>query len=415
MDELLFLPHRIPFPPNKGDKIRSWHILRALAERYVVHLGTFVDYADDVRHIPAVRQICGESLFVRIRPTWRRLLSCRAVLRARPLTESYYADGSMTAWVRELLRRRPIRAIVAFSSGMAQFCEVPEAVDVKRVLDLCDVDSDKWRQYAESAPFPFSAVYGYEHRRLAAAERRWSQTFDATLVISPQEQVLLEEPGQAASRVVCVRNGVDHAYFDPAREYANPFPPGVRAIVFTGAMDYWANVEGVEWFARDVLPAIRARAPDCRFVVVGSNPTARVLALQEHAGVQVTGTVPDVRPYLAAAHCVVVPLRISRGVQNKVLEAMAMARPVVATSASLAGISEGTTPGVAAADEAQTFGNRVLEQLARPQPAGINSVARRAVLERFDWGRNLEGLLALLNHGSTTRAAIGLETSSAVT
>ena len=407
MSELLFLAHRIPYPPDKGDKIRSYHLLKALAAEHTVHVGTFVDDPADWAHVEAVQRLCkGETCLRPLNPKWSRLRSATGFLNGSPLTLAYYRDRTLARWIRDLSQRRPLAGVFAFSSSMGQYAEQAGLpAGAPRVMDFCDVDSDKWRQYAANHGQPLKLVYAREARRLAQLERRYQRRFDATLVISAAEaRVLREATGEASDRVKVVPNGVDTDYFDPAATYADPLPGHTPKVVFTGAMDYHANVDGVRWFAQDVLPAIRRARPGATFVVVGSNPSPEVRALAVEPGVIVTGRVPDVRPYLAHATVVVAPLRIARGVQNKVLEALAMARPVVATDNALQGIPAAVEAGVAVANDPASIVQAVIGRLGSHIDG---STGRHFVQSRFGWAAQLQAVASLFRHGSD--ASTGME------
>lgn len=400
MQELLFLSHRIPFPPNKGDKIRSYHLLRFLAQRYTVHLGTFVDDPADWQHLDTVRALCpgGE---VCVRPLPRRIATLRSatgLLTGQALTLPFYRDAGLRAWVDDLVARRPVRRTVVFSSPMAQYVERHR---MRRIADLVDVDSDKWTQYAAKARFPASWIYAREGRRLLDYERRVAADFDATFLVSAAEAELFRRLApESARRVRHFNNGVDTAYFSPDVEHDDPFTAGETAVVFTGAMDYWPNVDAVTWFATEALPAVRRERPDCTFYVVGSRPTPAVQELARLAGVRVTGTVPDVRPYLAHAAAVVAPLRIARGVQNKVLEAMAMARPTIVTPPALEGIeADRETELVLAPEDGAAFARAVLDVLARDHDE-LGRAARRRVLADYAWEAHLAAVEAALERNT---------------
>ncbi|MBK1726963.1 TIGR03087 family PEP-CTERM/XrtA system glycosyltransferase [Halorhodospira neutriphila] len=396
MAEILYLAHRLPWPPNKGDKIRSYHILRHLAERHAVHLGTFVDDPADWAHLPALREQCAS---VCARPLPRRRAGLRALsglLRGEALTLGWYRDPGLRRWVRRTLERRPVEAALAFSSSMGQYLPGRRR-GLRRVVDFVDVDSDKWRQFAAQRGGPMRAVYRREARRLLAYERRLAAGSDASLFVSPQEAGLFRRLApESAGRIAAMGNGVDTAYFDPERAGASPYPPGERPVVLTGAMDYWPNVDAACWFAEAVLPRIRRRDPRVRFYVVGNRPAPAVRKLAEQEGVAVTGFVEDVRPWIAHADVAVAPLRIARGVQNKVLEALALARPVVATPQALEGLS--ARPGedlLHAPAEGEAFAAAVARLLAAPAPE-LGAAGRRRVLADYSWARSLARLDAAL-------------------
>ncbi|WP_026143020.1 MULTISPECIES: TIGR03087 family PEP-CTERM/XrtA system glycosyltransferase [unclassified Thioalkalivibrio] len=396
MDDLLYLVHRIPWPPNKGDKIRSHHILRYLARHYRVHLGTFIDDPADAVYLPELKKLCTS---VCARPLPRRRAQLRALtgfFTGEPLTVPWYRDRELARWVRATLIRQPVAHAVAFSSAMAQY--LPEGSGRTRVVDFVDVDSDKWTQYAPTRRWPMSAVYRREGRRLLAYERQVAQASNASLFVSPAEaEAFRERAPEVAGRVHALNNGVDAGRFSPdAVAGLDPYPDGVRAIVFSGAMDYWPNVDAVVWFADHVLPALRAEHPDVEFCIVGSRPAPEVAALAARPGVTVTGFVDDVRPWIAHATVAVAPLRIARGVQNKVLEAMALGRPVVASPQALEGLTARIGSEVIQAEaDPRAFLEAVSGYLRAPDPA-LGHAARARVLADYDWARNLSYLGEIL-------------------
>lgn len=396
MHDILFLAHRLPFPPDKGDKIRSYHLLRHLARTHRVHVGSFVDDPDDLRHLPALRDLAGGEVYApQLSPRWSRLRSLGGVLTGRSCTEVYYAHRGMAAWVQRVLWARSISRAVAFSAAMAQY--LARVRGMRRVLDLVDVDSEKWREYARAHRGPAAAFYRREADRLLAFERDMAARFEATVLVSAPEAALFRHRApEVAGRVGVLGNGVDTAFFDPALGGADPYQGhGRQVIVFTGAMDYWPNAQAVTWFAEAVLPQVRAVQPGAQFYVVGRNPGSGVRQLSNCPGVTVTGTVPDVRPYLKHAAAAVAPLKLARGVQNKVLEAMAMARPVVASPQALEGLSVRVPDEALAADSAVAFAEQVTACLGDGRP-GLGDAARRAVLREYNWDARLSPLDKLL-------------------
>jgi sugar transferase (PEP-CTERM/EpsH1 system associated) len=406
MEGLLFLAHRIPYPPNKGDKIRSFHLLRHLSARYAIHLGAFVDDPEDWQYGDALKPYCASIKLLPLRPRRARLASLAGLLAGEALTLPYYRNRELASWAQALAADGTVTRGLAFSSAMAQFMPAGLAC---RVLDMVDVDSDKWTQYAPTQRWPLSWVYAREGRKLAEWEARVAKDFDATLLVSRAEAALLQERApQARHKIGVFENGVDAEYFSPARDYPDPYPAGALGVVFTGAMDYWPNVDAVSWFAERIFPAVREAVPAAQFTIVGSRPTDAVQALARQPGVVVTGGVPDVRPWLAHAACAVAPLRIARGVQNKVLEAMAMARPVVVTAQAAEGIrAEAGRDFLLAQDEAG-FVQAVIAQL---QARASNAQARACILAHYDWARNMSAIDALFE-GTPASAPI-LETCPA--
>ncbi len=397
MKDLLFLAHRIPYPPNKGDKIRSWNILRHLTERYRVHLGCFVDDAEDWRHRDTIREICGECHFEKLEPLKARIKSLASLARGEPLTLGYYRSREFNSWITALDARYDLRAVFAFSSSMAQYAIDGRFKSASVIIDFVDVDSDKWAQYARKKAVPGKWIYAREARTLGEFERRAAAAANASLFVSEAEAALFRSlaPDSAAT-TFGINNGVDFDFFDPDTPYPDPFEGADDAVVFTGAMDYWANAEAVGWFAEDVLPRVRARCPTARFWIVGSNPSPEVLKLARLPGVSVTGRVADVRPFIAHAAAVVAPLRVARGIQNKVLEAMSMAKAVVVTPQALDGIDAEPGRDLVVASEPESFAASVIDLVAGTDGDGIGQRARERVKAGYGWQSNLSALNAIL-------------------
>ena len=397
MEDLLLLIHRMPYPPNKGDKIRSYHLLKHLAQHYRVHLGTFIDDADDWQHVPTVQALCASSHFAALNPKTARVRSLGALLANRSLSLDYYRDAGLKQWVARTMAATKCRRVLVFSSAMAQYAEpYPQA---RRVIDLCDVDSDKWRQYAEKKSWPMSMLYAHEARQLLAYERKVARECDAALLVSAPEAALFQQLApESVAKIGYFNNGVDTNYFSPGPGFANPYFVGELPLVFCGAMDYWPNVDAVSWFADEIFPTIKERHPHARFIIVGARPTPEVQALGKLPGVTVTGTVPDVRPYVAHAAVCVAPLRIARGIQNKVLEAMSMAQTVVVSPQALEGIKAEPGRDLLLADGAIAFANAVNGALAAPSPA-MGAQARATVEAIYGWASNLAPVVALLEQG----------------
>lgn len=396
--ELLFLTQRIPYPPIKGEKIRPLQILRHLRQTFLVHLGCLVDDDSDWQHLGILRELCGETYFAPLNPRVAKVTCLRGLAGRRPLSVPYFHHRGLARWVRDLLARRRPAAVFVCSSAMAQYVGRAEALPRASVIDFADVDSDKWRQYAETRPWPMSWVYRRESRTLLDFDRGVAGRFRASTFVSAAEAGLFRRVApEVAAKVHHVDSGVDHEYFSPAPEHPRPFPAGGPALVFTGTMSYWPNADAVSWFAHEVLPDLRRARGDIRFFIVGSSPTEKVRRLAKLPGVFVTGRVPDVRPYLAHAAMVVAPLRVANGVQNKVLEAMAMSRLVIASRRALGGVSVEPGRDLIAAETAAEFARAIVEHLAAGDAPAFGARARARVLERYDWSRNLQAFDRLLD------------------
>jgi sugar transferase (PEP-CTERM/EpsH1 system associated) len=403
---LLVLVHRIPYPPNKGDKIRSYNELRHLSQRHRVFLGCLADQPEDLVHVPALAALTAGLEVVPLDPRRARLRSLGAVAARDPLSVRYFASSRLQAWVDATLATQRIDAVLAFSSPMWAYVA---GRDVPVVMDFCDVDSDKWRQYAERAPLPLRPLYALEARRLSAWEVEVLRQSEASVLVAERELALWNHlPAELRRKVHVIRNGVDLQFFTPRP----PPAPGADTVVFTGAMDYYANVDGVDFFAREVLPRIRAQRPQARFVIVGSRPTSEVRALERLPGVTVTGFVDDVRDWYAAASVCVVPLRIARGIQNKLLEALAMGRPVVSTTAAAAGLGAGAGDGIRVAGDAEGMAATVLELLADRAGAEAQGAAGRRFVEReYDWESAMGALECLLERAAAAGGRAGGDAS----
>jgi sugar transferase (PEP-CTERM/EpsH1 system associated) len=399
--QLLFLSHRMPYPPDKGDKIRSWNMLRYLTERYQVHLGCFVDDPADWCHVGRLEALCGHCHFARLNASRAKLRSLAGLYRGEALSLPYYRDAGLARWVRALAADNGLDGVVVFSSAMAQYASEPPLDGIRRIVDFVDVDSRKWRQFAETQSRPLRWIYEREARRLLDHDRAVAGAFDAGLFVSRAEaEIFRKLAPEAADKIHHIDNGVDTATFSPDRDYENPYEDATINVVFTGTMDYWPNVQAVIWFADQVWPRVHSAIPAARFVIVGAKPVPAVSSLARRPGIAVTGRVPDIRPYLAHGAVAVVPSRFSPGVQNKILEAMAMARPVLATPRALEGLDVEAGREVLVAADAGDFGAALTALLTSGEPPDLGGRARARVRASYDWATCLSGLSVLLEDTS---------------
>ena len=400
-EPLLFLSQRLPYPPNKGDKLRSFAVLRHLAERWDIHLGCFIDDPEDWRHLQTVKSWCADLRCVGLDKRWATWRGLRGLATGTSLSEPYFHDASLDRWVDTVLREVQPKVAFLYSSVMGQY--VSKRPSLRVVMDFVDVDSDKWRQYGQAQAWPMSWVYARESRRLLAFDRAVAARADAAVFVSPAEADLFRRMApEVTHKVHAISNGIDLDYFtaDPARP--DPFPPGCRPIVFTGAMDYWPNIDAVIWFADTMLPAIRARIPQALFAVVGGNPPSAVIRLAARPGIIVTGRVPDIRPYLNHAHAVVAPLRVARGIQNKVLEGMAMGKLVITTGQGLEGIDAVPGRDLMVAETPQAFIEATIRALTDGTLAPMGAAARRRAVDGYAWADKLAAFGHLLEERPLT-------------
>ena len=397
MAEILFLVHRAPWPPDRGDRIRSWHMFEALAKLAPVHVAALADNAEDAAAAREKMAPLCKSLTIEVRKASRPVALIQAVLRGEPVSNRLFRSAALARHVDNLVGRGGITHIVAFSGQMAQY--IPAAFDGPVLMDFVDVDSAKFATYAEQDKSqPLNWVHKRESGKLGAYEAEVAGTVDASLFVSEAEAALFRaQSALGADKVRAVENGIDTARFDPTIPLDAVGTGEGPLAVFTGQMDYRPNIDAVRWFAKDILPLIRQRHPQARFAIVGRAPTDEVRALAALPGVTVTGEVPDVRPWLAAADAVVAPLLLARGVQNKLLEAMAMARPVVASAAAATGIE--ATPGehMFVADGAAAMADAVCHVFDdQAAAATMGNAARAQMIARYGWDARLAPLGELL-------------------
>lgn len=401
--KILFICHRIPYPPNKGDKIRSFNILRHLAKNHDIYLACLADDKSDLQHKAELKKLCKEIevSYINGFQAHRRMF-CN-LIQGRPLTLGYFYSSKLKKTVQRWLNEISFDAIYVFSSGVAQYVMNTKK---RKIMDFVDVDSDKWAQNARRARFPASWIYAIESKRMKQYEIMIAQEFAHSVFITENERKLFESFARPR-HITVIPNGVDHGYFkrdcfaQPSAGLAmtngengaglamTPLGATVN-LIFTGAMDYLANVDAVAYFCHTIMPLIKKDAPNLKFYIVGNNPTRAVKDLTKNKDVFVTGYVQDIRPYLRKADICVVPLRIARGIQNKILEAMSMELPVVSLSAAAKNLEVSPGTDIFIEDKPQDFAYRVIQLSKDPAlRARIGKNARETILCRYDWRNNL--------------------------
>jgi len=413
--KILYLAHRVPYPPNKGDKIRTFNEIRCLGQNHEIDLLALADDPNDLSHKKNLEKYCNRVKLFSLN-IWKSKLNSLTGLAipSKPLSVSYFYNKKLQTCLNQWMTEKTYDAVLCFSSPMAEYlfrCPVlkeafnpckplSNASQPVLIMDFCDVDSQKWHQYATNSRFPLNLVYGVESQRLLEYEKIINRLFHHSVFVSTHEVEVFINLNQQAQNLTTVPNGVDHDYFSPdARFESVPLrkKKGQKVLVFTGAMDYYANVEGVSWFCRKVLPKIRSEHPEVLFYIVGSNPGPEVKALGDQKGVRVTGFVDDIRPYYRGADVCVIPLHIAAGVQNKVLEAMAMARPVVTTRKALEGIKGRPDVHVLIENDPKHFADKVVQLLNSEEKGRVLAGnARDFILENYNWQTNIAALERLL-------------------
>ncbi len=383
---VLFLSQRVPYPPNRGDKITTWRLVERMARAHRVRIVAFAHDDADRRAARALEEKGFEVAIFPPRPRWR---AATALLGRRPLTLAVYGSRALQAEVDRTIAGADVA--YAYSSSMGAFFLEH---DLPRVMHFAELDSDKWRQYAERTSPPSSWVYAREARRLFAFEQRLARAVDENVFCTPLEEEIFRAAIPGASSLV-LKNGVDLAHHRPSSA-----PPEPGRLVFVGVMDYYPNVEGCLWFCREILPRVQQRVPAAQLSIVGAHPTAQIRRLAAQPGVEVTGFVDDPRAWLARASVSVAPLRIARGIQNKVLEALAMGLPVVGTRAATQGVDGEPGRDYLVAETADEQVEAITALLSEPERARDLGRRGRAFVEaHYDWEvclRPLDALLARL-------------------
>lgn len=388
LPRLLFMTHRLPYPPDRGDKIRTFHVLKALTEHFEVHLASVTAPSERSPAGPLDAMCASVHRFAE-----RGSLAVNgigALVRGTSVSEARFGPPGMRGGLRRLIGRFDIDVTLSSSSAVAPWLM---GVPGRHYVDIMDVDSDKWRQYAERSRNPAARwIYRRESRLVSRLEAQAVQCANGVFVTAEREKDLLlaRHPGTANVRVA--GNGVDIERFAPM-----PYEDRPPEVVFVGAMDYWPNVDAVTWFAQAAWPQVRAVHPQARFLVVGADPDRRVRALRAVPGCQVTGAVERVEPYLERARIVVVPVRVARGIQNKVLEGMAAGLPVVTTPQGADGIDAVHGETLYVCEDAPAMARIVGDLLSDPDRAqSVGERARALMQTSFSWPRQLEPMVSMI-------------------
>lgn len=408
--EILFLSHRMPFPPDRGDKIRSHHILKRLAGLAPVHVATFADDDRDMGEEVELASLARSYRLVRrVKPLI--LAGIQSLLRRSPVSLPAFHNPDIANYVTEVLSKHPVGTIYVFSGQMGQY--IPEDFAGRVIFDFVDVDSAKFEAYAQRHVGVRRWLDAREARLLSVEEARLARRSDVSLLVSAEEAALfvarLSPDDRANCDVRALSNGIDSKLFDPVTVKPEPRMltcTGPR-LIFTGQMDYAPNIEAALRVALRILPLIRASLPGATFHVVGRNPADELCDLDGVGGCHVWGSVADTRPWLGAADLALVPLEIARGIQNKVLEAMAMSLPVVLTSAAAMGIGAEAGKQLAVAESDEDLAEQCIALLSVAHRGwSMGQEARRYVVEEMSWQAMLAPLSDLLARpGSADRHA----------
>jgi polysaccharide biosynthesis protein PslH len=396
---ILFLAHRVPYPPNRGDRIRSFHMLRFLAQRADVSLAYLAEEQSPSETQRALQCLCREVAGLQLGRYRRWLNAACSLAFGRTATEGLFQCSRLRRLLARWSKTTRFDGVVVFCSSMVQYLDVPGLAGVPALVDLVDVDSQKWLDYAEETSGVRRWLFQLEGKRLRRLEQSLPPKAKAIALVSDCEAELYRSFCPADS-VHAISNGVDLDYFRPNADLNSA---SSQDCVFVGALDYRANVDGIHWFCNEIWPEVRRRRPEATFTVVGSRPSPLVLRLAKRPGVRLASNVPDVRPYLAEAAMVAVPLRIARGIQNKVLEALAMSKAVVATPEALEGIAVESGVHACQALTPHQWIESIVHLLEDPSARDRLGRAGRTFVEtHYCWDRQLQPLAALLGLRATS-------------
>lgn len=382
---IFFVCRRVPFPPERGDKIATFNEIRHLSKKHEVHVFCLGDGAEDLDNIPGLRHYAKSVTAVPVTAWMIKWRALKALVAGKSLSVAALNEAKLHAAIQQKFAELGPDLIIVYSCNVAQFAE--HFPGVPRIMQFGDLDSLKWRQYATRSWIPLRWIYTLEEQRFLAYERYIARSFSHSLVHTEIERRDFERliPGVP---VTLVGNGVDLDYFRSAGERKRP-----ASIVFTGVMDYRPNVDAVIWFCNEILPIVQAEIPEANFIICGNRPTAAVRSLARQRGVSVTGWVADTRPYLDRADVFVAPLRMARGVQNKVLEALAMGLPCVASIAAWSGTVIPNGLGILATDDPREFAGHVVRLLRDADwRAEMARQARGAAEANYQWETQMAGL-----------------------
>lgn len=398
--KILFLAQRVPYPPNKGDKLRSFNEIKFLSKNHTISLVCLADNEQELHYKKELKHYCSTVDIIQ-RSSWHSNLRSLLYLFSHvPLTLPYFYSKALQMTVRQRLREEAYDLIFVYCSSMAQYVE--QVTNIPRVIDFVDVDSQKWAQYAQRSAFPKNWVYHSESRRLGAYETLIAKTYQHCFLVSDREVKDFRTAISPCKKMTAILNGVDTELFEPS-----PEPYDSHALSFIGDMGYFANVETVLYFSRKILPLIQESVPHVIFYIVGRNPSEELLKLgAEHPNIVVTGNVETVQPYVKKSAALVAPMQIARGVQNKILEAMAMGVPVVTNSLGFEGITASPGHDILVEDRPETFAKRVIELMTNVDlRKTIASNARKRIEQEYRWETNIHTLENILVNTVTSETA----------
>jgi sugar transferase (PEP-CTERM/EpsH1 system associated) len=388
--KILYVCHRFPFPPKRGGKIRPFNTIRHLSRQHEVTVASIARSDAEATEGEGLARHCAHYEMARVQSAVQALRMVARVPTSTPSSMGYFYSAQLARQVRGLLCRQRFDLVFVHCSSVAQYVEKVQGVP--KILDFGDMDSQKWLEYARYKPFPLSGGYWLEGRKLAREERRLASRFDMCTATTQAEWETLEGYGTGVASG-WFPNGVDSTYFAPSEE---PYRPDT--IAFVGRMDYYPNQQCMLNFCATILPRLRAVRPGLELLIVGADPSPAIRRLGKLAGVTVSGSVPDVRPFLRRAALMVAPLNIARGTQNKILEAMAMGVPVVASRVAAGGVDASSPQHFLVASTPEEYTVAILRVIQSPAERRRLSVAgRQRMLSHHDWDKSMQRLDGIMD------------------
>jgi polysaccharide biosynthesis protein PslH len=396
--KILYVCHRFPFPPKRGGKIRPFNMIRHLHASHDVTVASLARSRAEAEEGRGIAQYCSRYEVALVSGPLQTARMIARLPTPVPSSFGYFHSPALARRIGHLLRTTAFDVIFVHCSSVAHY--VSRAANVAKILDFGDMDSQKWLDYGRLRPFPLNLGYRLEGIKLVAEEKRLARAFDVCTATTRAEWNTLE--GYATGAVTdWFPNGVDSDYFAPTGESYDP-----DTISFIGRMDYYPNQECMIGFCRDVFPLIRERRAGAKLVIVGADPSAEIRELAEIPGVTVTGSVPDVRPWLKTSAVMVAPLRIARGTQNKILEAMAAGVPVVTSAAAAGGVDAIAGTHLQVADTPADIADATLRMMSDPAARQRFAMAGRArMLSHHAWDKSMQRLDRIIERCVESRAS----------
>jgi sugar transferase (PEP-CTERM/EpsH1 system associated) len=395
--KILYICHRFPFPPKRGGKIRPFNMIKHLSQKHQVTVASLVRSDDEAREGEGLADHCAQFAMVRVKAPIQALRMIARLPTFTPSSMGYFYSSELASRIGELLARNRFDLIFVHCSSVAPY--VAGVQGIPKILDFGDMDSQKWLEYARYKPFPLSLGYRLEGIKLTRAEKRLARRFDMCTATTHAEWRTLERYGTGMPSD-WFPNGVDSNYFQPSGEAHDP-----ETIAFVGRMDYYPNQECMFDFCARVMPVLRAKRPELKLLIVGADPTPAVRRLGNFPGVTVTGSVPDVRPYLHRSALMVVPLNIARGTQNKVLEAMASGLPVVASRSAAGGVDAKDKEHFLVASTPEEYAAAILRLIEDPaERQRLARAGRERMLSNHAWDQSMRRLDGIIERCLLTAA-----------